>query len=141
MGENSIVNVRDAMSAEGTLSYSSLKSGTAREKAALYNAMSNPDHKVGDYINQRIVVKDVYVETVELTDDETGDVVVAPRIVLIDMDGSSYQAVSKGIFGALQRLIQVFGEPTWEDGIPVIVRQVSLGKNQMLTFDVDVDAM
>lgn len=143
MSENALANVdvRNAMSAQGSASYSSLKTGTLKEKAALFNAMSNPQHKVGDYINRSIRVRDVYVEIIEIEDEDTHETVSAPRIVLIDMDGDSYQAVSKGIFSALSRAIQVFGEPTWEDGLPVIIKQISLGKNQMLTFDVDYDAI
>lgn len=144
MAENqglATLDIQNAMSAQGTAAYSSLKAGTLKEKAALYNAMSNPTHKVGDYINRSIRVKDVYVETIEITDEDTGEVVVAPRIVLIDTEGDSYQAVSKGVFSALSRAIKVFGEPTWDDGLPIIIRQVSLGKNQMLTFDVNVDAI
>lgn len=142
MAENAglaTMDVRNAMSASGSASYSSLKAGTLKEKASLFNAMSNPNHKVGDYINKSIRVKDVYVEIIDLTDEDTGEVTQAPRIVLIDTDGDSYQAVSKGIFSALSRAIQVFGEPTWDDGLPVMIRQISLGKNQMLTFDVDYD--
>lgn len=144
MAENNglaIIDVRDAMSAEGQSAYSSLKSGTIKEKAVLYNAMSNPEHKVGDYINQTIKIKDVYVEAIEMTDEDTNEVFTAPRIVLIDTEGSTYQAVSKGIFNALTRLIRTFGEPTWEDGLPCIVRQISLGKNQMLTLEVDITAL
>lgn len=142
MAENAglaTMDVRGAMSAGGSANYSSLKAGTLKEKAALFNAMSNPNHKVGDYINKSIRVKDVFVEVIELTDEDTGEVTNAPRIVLIDTDGDSYQAVSKGIFSALSRAIQVFGEPTWDDGLPITIRQISLGKNQMLTFDVDYD--
>lgn len=135
------IDVKDAMSAQGSSAYSSMRSGTLKEKAALYNAMSNPTHKVGDYINQTIRVKDIYVESIELTDEDTGEVQIAPRIVLIDTNGDSYQAVSRGVFNALQRLIRLFGEPTWDDGLPVKVRQISLGRNQMLTLEVDVDAL
>lgn len=135
------IDVKDAMSAGGSTAYCSLKSGTMKEKAALFNAMSNPNHKVGDFINQTIRVKDVYVETIELVDDETGEVVTAPRIVLIDTNGQTYQAVSKGIFTALSRLIKTFGEPTWDEGLPCIVRQISLGRNQMLTLALDEDAI
>lgn len=144
MAENAglaTMDVRGAMSAGGSANYSSLKAGTLKEKAALFNAMSNPNHKVGDYINKSIRVKDVYVEIIDLTDEDTGEVTNAPRIVLIDTDGDSYQAVSKGIFSALSRAIQVFGEPTWDDGLPIMIRQISLGKNQMLTFDVDYDSI
>ena len=53
MAENTglaTTNVKDAMSKNASSSYSSLRSGTLKEKAALYNAMSNPTHKVGDFI-------------------------------------------------------------------------------------------
>lgn len=135
------VSVRDAMSQDSALSYSSMKSGTLKEKAALYNAMSNPAHKVGDYINKMIRVKDVYVEIIDLEDEDTKETVQAPRIVLIDTDGDTYQAVSKGVFNSLTRLISTFGEPTWEDGLPCVVRQISLGKNQMLSLEVDVESI
>ena len=144
MAENNALattNVKDALSAEGTASYSSLKSGTAKEKAELFNAMSNPEHKVADYINKTIMVKDVYVEVIDLTDEDTGESVQAPRIVLIDTDGKTYQAVSKGIFGSLAGLFKVFGEPTWEEGLPLTVKQISLGKNQMLKLEVDTKKM
>lgn len=132
-----VIDVKAAMSATSSTSYCSMKQGTMREKAALYNATSNPTHKVGDYINKVIVVRDVFVETIELEDEDTHEVIVAPRVVLIDVAGESYQAVSKGVFNSLARLITAFGEPTWADGLPVIVKQVSLGKNQMLSLAID----
>lgn len=140
------IDVKGALSADGPTAYSSLRSGTVKEKAALYNAMSNPKHKVGDYINKTIMVKDVYVEVVEIEDtdsdgNKTGDTITAPRIVLVDVDGETYQAVSKGVFNALGRLFRTFGEPTWEEGLPLTVVQISLGKNQMLTLEVDESAL
>lgn len=135
------IDVRGALSEQGSQAFCSMRTGTAKEKAALYNATSNPTHKVGDYINKTIRVKDIYVEAIELEDDETHTVVTAPRIVLVDTDGDSYQAVSKGIFNSLVRLIHTFGEPTWEEGLPLVVKQISLGKNQMLNLEIDVDAL
>ena len=143
MADNTLatLDVRDALSAEGHSSFCSLKQGTMKEKAAFYNATSNPDHKVGDFINKVIRVKDIYVEAIELDDEETGESVSAPRIVLIDTDGKTYQAVSRGVFNSLVRLINTFGQPTWEEGLPLLVRQISLGKNQMLTLEIAVDEL
>lgn len=135
------LDVRGAMSESSSQAFCSMRTGTAKEKAALYNATSNPNHKVGDYINKTIRVKDIYVEAIELEDDESGDTITAPRIVLVDVDGDSYQAVSKGVFNSLIRLINTFGQPTWEEGLPLIVRQISLGKNQMLTLEIDVASL
>ena len=137
MAEVMALTVAGTLTADGGNSYSSLKADTRKEKAHLYNVMSNPDHKVGVFINKHIWVKDIYVELIELEDEDTGETVTAPRVVLIDGDGASYQAVSKGIFSSLSRLTKNFGEPTWGEPIPCIVKQVSLGKNQMLTLQVD----
>ena len=137
MAEVMAITIADALTAGGGNAYCSLSAVSAKDKAKLYNVMSNPAHKVGDYINKQIRVKDIYVEAVEITDEDTNETVVAPRIVLVDVDGDSYQAVSKGVFSSLSRMIKVFGEPTWDGGIPCVVKQVSLGKNQMLTLEVD----
>lgn len=131
-----LMNVAQELSAEQTSMFCSIQGGTHESKVAVFNASNNPDHKVGDYINKVIVVKDVLAELIEVTNEETGEVEVTPRVVLIDMDGKSYQAVSKGIFNALKKAIAIFGAPTWDEGLPCLIKQVSVGKGSMLTFDV-----
>lgn len=131
-----LLNVAQELSAEQTSMFCSIQGGTHESKVAVFNASNNPDHKVGDYINKVIVVKDVLAELIEVTNDETGELEVTPRVVLIDMDGKSYQAVSKGIFSALKKAIAIFGAPTWDEGLPCLIKQVSVGKGSILTFDV-----
>ena len=131
-----LMNVAQELSAEQTSMFCSIPGGTHDSKVAVFNASNNPDHKVGDYINKVIVVKDVLAELIEVTNEETGVVEVTPRVVLIDMDGKSYQAVSKGIFNALKKAIAIFGAPTWDEGLPCLIKQVSVGKGSILTFDV-----
>lgn len=116
--------------------YCSVKGGDRESKKMVYNAMNNPTHKVGDYINKKIAIKDVLAEEITLTNEETGEPQKAIRVVLIDDKGESYQAVSTGVYNAIKNLIAVFGAPTWDDPIEVIVKQISLGKNQMLTLEV-----
>ena len=117
-------------------SFTSLKNETKEEKAVLYKAMSNPDRKLGDCINQVIYAKDLFMETVEMTNQETGEITTCPRIVIIDKDNVSYQSVSFGIFNALKRVISVFGSPTWEEPIALKVIQVTRGEKKMLSLDV-----
>lgn len=131
-----LMNVAQELSAEQTSMFCSIQGGTHESKVAVFNASNNPDHKVGDYINKVIVVKDVLAELIEVTNDETGEVEVTPRVVLIDANGESYQAVSKGIFNALKKAIAIFGAPTWDEGLSCLIKQVSVGKGSMLTFDV-----
>lgn len=114
----------------------SIKAETAEEKALVFNAANNPQHKVADFINKKIMVKDIYAETLELVNKETGEVDKAPRIVLIDEAGEAYECVSVGMFSALKKLIATFGEPTWEQPIPVVVKQEKVANGSMLTISV-----
>ena len=121
---------------EQKASFTSLKNETNEEKQILYKAMSNPDKRLGDCINTVIQAKDLFMEQVEMVNQETGEVQVCPRIVIVDKDGLSYQSVSFGVFNALKRVIQVFGNPTWEQPIPLKVIQVTRGEKKMLSLDI-----
>lgn len=129
-------NLKQELSENAPSVYCSVKAEDRDAKKLVFNAMNNPDHKVGDFINKTINLQNVLAEQIELVDDETGEVTTAIRTVLIDDKGESYQAVSTGIYNAIKKLIAVYGAPTWYEPIPVIVKQVSFGKNQMLTLDV-----
>lgn len=122
---------------ERTTSYCSLVATTEDEKLTLYNAMNNPDKRLADMINEKIAVKDVFVEVVKCENRETGEKQSCPRIVLIDTNGVGYQCVSIGIFSALKKLFSVFGEPgTWSSPVTVKVKQISKGDRKILTLDV-----
>lgn len=131
-----VINVAQELSENQQSMYCSIQGGTHESKVAVFNASNNPTHKVGDYINKVIMVKDVLAEQIELTNEETGGLEPAVRVVLIDTDGESYQAVSTGIFNALKKAIAIFGAPTWDEGLPCLIKQVTVGKGSMLTFDV-----
>lgn len=108
---------------------------TDKQRAILYNAMNNPEHRLGDAINTTIVVKDVFAEYVDCTNNETGEVNKAPRIVLIDDKGEGWACVSFGIMSAIRNLITIYGAPTWENGLKVKVKQVIKGERRMLTLE------
>lgn len=116
--------------------YTSMVAESAEAKAKLFNAMNNPDERLSDMINKQIKAKDLYIEVVNCTNTETGEVTACPRIVIIDDKGKSYQAVSIGIYSALKKVIQVYGAPTWEKPITLEVRQITKGERKMLTLNV-----
>lgn len=132
------MDVRQELSAESPSTYCSVQGGDRKAKALVYNAMNNPTHRVGDCINKKLMIKDVLAEVIELENEETGELQQVPRVVLIDEKGESYQAVSTGIFNAVKKAIAVFGAPTWDEPLPIVIKQVSFGKNQILTFDIEL---
>ena len=117
-------------------SYCSMRAETAEEKQALFKAMNNPEFRVADFINKVIIVKDVYAEIVQIADKVTGEISHCPRIVLIDTEGKGYQCVSLGMYSGLKKLFQVFGNPTWENGLSIEIKQLKKGERSILTFNV-----
>lgn len=117
--------------------FCSLKANTLKEKAMLFKAMNNPANRIGDCINMTINAKDLFCEVVNCVNQQTGEVEACPRIVIIDDKGVGYQAVSLGVYSAIKKIIQVFGVPTWETPLPLVVKQITKGERKLLTFDVD----
>ena len=126
-------NVRE-LEVQNLTAICTVKGDTPEEKALVFNAANNPQHKINDFINKKIMVKDFYAETLELVNEKTGEVEKAPRIVLIDDQGEAYECVSVGMFSSLKKLIAIFGSPTWETPLPVIIKQEKVKNGTMLTM-------
>ena len=116
--------------------YSSFVAESNDDKAKLYNALNSPEVRIADHIGKEINVKDVIIEPVEIVDEKTGEVRTTPRVTLIDVNGHTYTATSYGIYNSLKRIFGLYGSPTWEEGIPVRVRQITNGANRIFTLDI-----
>lgn len=136
MNENNALSLREEMEAPKAM-FTSLNPTDRASQVLLYKGMNQPDKKISDCINMTLYIKDVFCEMVDIVNQETGEVSNAPRTVLFDKDGITYQAVSTGIFSSIKKLITIFGMPTWEEPMPLTVRQVKRGKNNILTLDVE----
>lgn len=123
------------LTGDAPVQYCSFMPTNAKEKAVLFNAMNNPDKRLAECIGEKIALKHVFCEIVNCTDDETGEITSAPRVVLIDSKGVSYQGVSVGVYSAIKKLFLVTGTPDmWEEPVNVKVEQISKGKYKMLTI-------
>ena len=116
--------------------YCSFIAESNNDKAKLYNAINSPEVRIADHIGKEIVMRDVIIEPVEIVDEKTGEVRITPRVTLIDVNGHTYTATSYGIYNSLKRIFGLYGSPTWEDGIPVRVRQITNGANRIFTLDI-----
>ena len=113
---------------------------TLEERKRLFNMTQSPDKQLGDCIGDVINIKDVYVEVVNVKNsrkvkDSDPDYIEAPRCILIDTDGVSYSCTSSGIYNALVRMFNILGMPTWEEGVPVKVKQINKGQMRILTLE------
>jgi len=117
------------------LEYTSLSDVTPEEKMIMFNVMNNPAKRLKACINMRLLITDIYMEVIELTQDD-GTVEAVPRTILVDVDGVGYACTSKGVFTGVKKLIRSFGEPTWKTPLPIMPVEVPKGDNFILTLTV-----
>jgi hypothetical protein len=124
-------------------SYTSMVMASVEDKKRFYNAVENPTKKLSDFINKKIVIKDVSMEFTEIQerDDEgnpiPGAVKPAVKTVIVTPDGTGVFSTSMGLARAMYSLFNIFGTPdTWEEPLCCIVKQVEIGKNR--TFKLEV---
>lgn len=124
------------LTAERKTQFCSMIPKNEDEEVVLFNAMNNPEKRIGDCINMTINVKHVFCEVVTCVNRETGESNLCPRIVLIDTDGVGYQAVSLGVFSALKKIIAIKGNPTtWKKPVKLQIVQITKGDRKLLTFN------
>lgn len=124
------------LTAERKTQFCSMIPKNEDEEIVLFNAMNNPEKRIGDCINMTINVKHVFCEVVTCVNRETSETNMCPRIVLIDTDGVGYQAVSLGVFSALKKIFAIKGSPTtWKKPVKLQVVQITKGDRKLLTFN------
>ena len=136
MENTSITVAKDMPQNLGDL-YVSFTPKTDEQKAALYKAMSQPDRRMSDFINTKFKASDLYIEMVEIADEETGEVSQLPRVVIFADDGTTYASISKGIYNAVKRLCAVYGMPHWEKPIPLKIIQTTAKNRKFLNLIVE----
>lgn len=115
--------------------------GSMTSKAAIFNAVNSPDRKLSEYIGEVINLKDIVAHPIQLIDENTGELLDALRVVLIDANGTSYEAVSNGVANAINRILQIFGQPdTWAEPIKVkpVQKQTRNGNNKVTTLKIEM---
>lgn len=113
--------------------YSSMKGDDFDTKVAVLAATTNAaplNENFGKTINLvNVVVQAIDIESLN---EKTGEVEVneAVRTVLLDADGTSYYAVSGGIFKALTNMFGILGEPhVWVKPLTIHVVEERSKKN------------
>lgn len=115
--------------------------GTMQSKARIFNSINSPDKRVSDCIGETISLRNIVAHPIQLVDENSGELVETMRMVLIDEDGTSYEAVSTGIVNAVSRILQIFGQPdTWTAPIKVkpVQKGTRNGNNKVTTLKVEM---
>lgn len=132
MNEMTIFNA-----ASNAIPYCSFQPDTAEGATALFNAMSQAENAVKEFVNMDIEVAHVFVQGTVKVDDETGEARDTAKTVLFDSEGHTYATTSTPFYKALVNLCTMIGSPDkWVS--PVVIKPVHIAvkKGQMLSFEV-----
>lgn len=115
------------------------KMDTKEEKMKIFNAINGNGKRIAEMLGKTIMLKDVVAHSIQLMDEQTGEIIDTVRVVLIDDKGESYAGVSAGIMNSLSKIFMIYGEPeNWEEPIKVEIQQKSTrnGNNKVNTLEV-----
>lgn len=123
---------------EANASFCTWAPETVEEKMTLFNAINSTQESISDHVNEVITVHHIYAEKVGVVDENTGEVVEVPRIVLINENGIGYGCSSFGIFNSVKKMLFIFGQPSAENPFKIKIKQVKLktkGNYKALVFE------
>lgn len=108
----------------GAAFFSTVKGDDFDTKLAVAEALTTSlpvDENLGKLIN----LANIIVQPVELTDEKTGEVNTAPRVVLLDADGTAYHGTSVGLLSSVRNILAALGDPsTWAKPVSInVVKQ------------------
>lgn len=109
----------------GDLVFCSMPSGSREDALAVYNMLSGNSGSLADLADTgtgELAAVHVIAHRITLTNEETGEITDATRIILVDEKGEPWGCVSNGIAGSLKKLFSLVGPPPWTP--PIRLRPV-----------------
>jgi hypothetical protein len=104
----------------------SLPMVSVEDKQTILSLIEGDCLKGSDLIGSEFLLSDYVAHPVDLTNEETGEVVSAARILLLDESHPPISFVSLGILKSLGRLVWMLGrEPPFVPPVKVALKQVS----------------
>lgn len=95
--------------------------GTRASAVKIYNAINNKGESLDDHKGEVLEIVNVAAHPVSLTDENTGEVVDALRMVVIDKNGKNYDAVSQGIASSFQKIFAIVGPAPYDPPLKIKV--------------------
>ena len=113
--------------------FTTITGDSFEDKAAIMNALSNSE-PLSENLKATIQLANVVVESVDMANEQTGEIAAQPRIVLIDANGNAFHAISGPAFRDVKRLLAIMGHPSsWPTPLPIHVAQEGTGTRKYFT--------
>lgn len=135
LGANGVAAVNAAAAGSifdpATLNMRLFTSFPESEAGKVFELIQTSTGAVADLIGKQIAVKHIVAHSVEIVDEDTGEVTDADRIVLVTPDGQSFACVSNGVRRSLQMIMALTNSmPPWDPAMVLEVSQKNTNKGR-----------
>jgi hypothetical protein len=136
MSDNKALAQVDAFATGKAAVYSTIASETQADKVKTLNAVANA-LPIADHLDTPIKLANFVIQATSIAQDD-GTESDAVRVILIDVEGNAYSAVSGGLMKSLQNIVGILGHPsTWDEPLEIAVTEVR-GRKGFRFFTVKV---
>ncbi|QXG07733.1 ssDNA binding protein [Curtobacterium phage Pize] len=117
--------------------YSSMKATSIAERIAVAKALSSSEAIVDTILGKPVNVVDLIIQAADMINEQTKQMQVVPRVVLVTDDGKAYHAISGPLYRDVTNLLGIVGEPSsWGEPVVVSVKREGSGNRRYFTMDV-----
>lgn len=110
------------------------------DRVALMKAVSGSE-PVAENLNKVMNTVNVIIQTLEMADEQTGELGQVPRLTFVTAEGESYSAISGVLLRDATLLFAVMGEPsTWPTPVPLVITREGTGNRKYFKLEVAEDA-
>lgn len=99
-----------------------IDTSTFEGKVKLYSALQNAE-KLSDHLNEPLHMVNAVAQSVQVSDEFTGEVSSTSRVIIVTDDDKAYAATSPTLLAGLNTMFGIFGTPnTWKK--PIVIKVV-----------------
>jgi len=112
-----------SLQAGGQSVWSSIQGEDFESRLKVADAVVNST-PLRDHLGEKIMLRHIVAQATTIADRQTGEITPVVRLVLIDEDGTAYNAMSGGLFKSIENLIGILGMPAyWPGPVPVKINR------------------
>ena len=134
--DNSIASQITAMRTGNIDIYTGVKPVSFADRVAMMKAVSG-SAPVAENLNQVFNVVNIIIQSLEMADEQTGEMGQVPRITFVTADNKSFSAISGVLLRDVKLLLAVMGEPeNWGGPVPISITREGTGSRKYFVLEV-----
>lgn len=118
----------ESFTTAGPVVETSIDTKTPQGKTDYMRCLGTADRLAMQTAGQELYLRDWLIHEVELTDEATGELYPAARLVLIEHNGQTISTCSESLIGGISHLLRLYGRGPWVPTLAVTIKAIKAKK-------------